>query len=248
MKILLYAFLFCIFYGSGAYAQDSTQSYMAAKPHFLIERQYNNKRVYKKLAIQARNYDKRNEFPFSQLVYAYAAGPDYDPYGKDTIDMLYKLAYEIENQEDPDILEKKFLQFNTIVNNHLGNLGIVNAVISLTRQNKTLCDIKFLEWIKGGLIERLLRSGDGYNIATAYQIVSMEEETLLLLKRNLELIGREYFSTGTQFYHIYRTIGRKTGDPVKLYTNLGLVMSHEIVSRYIENPYYKFTPQIPDDY
>jgi len=248
MRFLLYAFILSLLFSTSVHAQDSTQSLVMVNPHFLIKRQYNKRLVYKRLAAQARNYDRRNEFPFERMAYAYASGPDYDPYGKDTIDMLYKLAYDVENIKDPEVLEKKYLQFTNIVNDHLGNLGIVNAVISLTRQNAILGDIEFLQWIKNGLIERLLRSGNGYNPATAYRIVSMEEESFLLIHKHLELIDREYFSTGNQFYHVYRTQERKTRNPVKFYTNLGGVMLHEITNKYIENPYYKFTPKIPDDY
>lgn len=248
MRFLLYAFLFSVLFSSGVYAQSSDLSYLQADPNALIQRQYDHRLVYKKLATQARNYDRRNEFPFARMANAYANGPDYDPYGKETIEMLYKLAYDVENIKDPEVLEKKYLQFTNIVNDHLGNLGVINAVISLTRQNAILGDIEFFQWVKNGLIERLLRSGNGYNPATAYRIISLEEESLLLIQRNLELIDREYFSTGNQFFHVYRTRGRRTGDLVKFYTNLGNIMSYETTSRYIEDPYYEFTPQIPDNY
>lgn len=248
MRFLLYAFLLSVLFSSSVHAQNSELSYLQTDPSVLIKRQYDNRLVYKRLAKQARNYDRRNEFPFDQMVYAYAGSPDYDPYGKETIDTLYKLAYDVENIKDPEGLKKKYLQFTNIVNDHLGNLGIVNAAISLTRQNAILTDIDFLQWIKNGLIKRLLRSGDGYNPATAYRIVSMEEENFLLIHKNLELIDREYFSTGRQFFHVYRTQNRKTGDLVKFYTSLGGIVLSEIVNKSIENPYYKFTPKITDDY
>ena len=73
-------------------------------------------------------------------------------------------------------------------------------------------------------------------------------DNFLLMQKNLELIDREFFSTGSQFYHVYRTQQRGTGNLIKFYTDLGNVMSREIVNKTIENPYYRYTPKVPDDF
>ena len=230
-----------------AYAQDLSGFYMRSNPERLVKQRYLQKSAYVEWVVRAKAH-KKGQFPFAKLALAYAGGPDYDPYGTETIDILSKIAFDAEQTKDSEELKSFYNSFNQVVNNHLGNYAVVSAAIVLVRQNENLGDLEFLQWIKAGLITRLLSSGDGYSIPKSYMIISLAEEGFLLSTKKKKLVQTEFLSTGNQFYHVHLVEDKETQAPQKIYTNMGLVMNKEITDKRIEDPYYRYVPDVPDDF
>lgn len=219
-------------------------SYYRANREMIIDTQYTYKFMYERWVAKAHNYGK-GEFPFHKIVEPYAKGPDYDPYSEDTLNVLYEHAYMAENAPSENEKLLAIDKFKDLLDDHYGNLEVVTAGISLVRQNKDLGDLKFLNWLRAGLVERALTAGPGVDLFTAYDLYTSGEELLILRQKNAKVIEFEELSDGEHYYRIYTIEDKDSGSPSKVYFNFTQVMRGLIDMETLKDPYYKYTPNIP---
>lgn len=241
LKLAVSLLVSCVLWSGNSSAQPAPL-YPYINVESVIKRQYQQKYAYISWLDRARAHT-RGQFPFYQLVGAYSRGPDYDPYAQETIKKLIDLAFIVEQAEDVDEKDRSLMEFQVLLESHMGNYDVVNAAISLVRQNEELGDIEFLKWLKQGLGERALRSGKGHDIYSAYTIYTPGEEDLIIMRWQADIIDTETISDGRQFYHIHYYEDRQTGRPGKIYINFAPIMERVILNRQLEDPYYVYEPQ-----
>jgi hypothetical protein len=214
----------------------------------IYRNQYISKFAYESRLLQAKEAARHpeREFPFHNLVQSYAGGPDYDPLATQTIQTLYDLTYKLQHSENKDDV---FYEFKTLLEKHLANYDIVTAAIPLVKDNAYLGDLKFLEWLRAGLQQRLLQSEqNGADLYSAYNIYSAGEETLILRYNNAKLIKTDILDTGNEFYHIHLVEDIRSGRPFKIYARLTEIMRGIEQQQKLADPFYEYTPRPPADF
>ena len=187
-------------------------------------------------------------YSLGRLTDAYIHSAHYDPEAVETIDRLYALAFAAQKEDTPLKTRMRAINdFQTTLRSHLANLDIVNTGINLMRLNDTLegeiINLRFLNWIKDGLIRRLTHSGTGDTIREAYRIISNGEEAYILALRNFKIIQTEDLFARGDYYHIHLVEDRDTGRPWKIYTNVTAPLEHQKRINALQNPH-----PIYDDY
>lgn len=159
-------------------------------------------------------------FKIYDYVNTYAQTPQYDPLGGATQRLLFQYAYEYEQEEDGAKKSIILDKFQKMVKAHMANYNAVTVALSLARGNEDLFDVEALEAMRGLLQERVLESGTGNTLRTAYKIYTAEEETFVLLSRQVEILETEEITTPASAHNIHRVINLVTKEPETVYTNI----------------------------
>lgn len=156
---------------------------------------------------------------FSEFRRNYALTSQYAPIADTITDEMLKRAFEAQNAATPEAAKKAYDAFNVLVMDHMANLQVVLQALALARTDKRFGDTKTLEWVRTGLLKNLMVSGDGKTLRDAYDIISLEEEIILLqslgIKPTQTLSNRE----GIIYYNMHDYIDTKTGRPSTLFVN-----------------------------
>lgn len=237
----------CFIAVAGAATQATAQTRYAPDEinrEAIIQNQYQNKYMYEYWVSRAKTYGE-GKFPFYNIVNAYSLGPDYDPFSKETLDKLYEYAYLAQNAETENEQLQAEDDFKDLLDDHYGNLDVLNAGISLVRQNPILGDLKFLIYMKNGITQRALNSGTGIDAYSAYDLFTSGEEVLILKTKNGRIIDVEEINTGSTFYRIYTLEDKDTGVPSRVYFNFSSIMRGLITAEKLKDPFYKYEARPP---
>lgn len=227
MYRFLWIFVIALLCLSGAQAMAQSRDSLRKNPdYYKIKNELQYEYQYKAWLARARQYaaKSRAKFPFFTLIEAYTRGPHYDPYGQNTIDLLYKYSFEARSAETSEAMMQAVQNFKDTLDRHMANYTIVLAAVPLVEQNPDLGDVKFLKWMRSGLAQRALGSGTGNVMSSAYEVFSIGEEGLIFSSRRVKLMGTEIMEGGNQYYHIHMTEELGSGKPVKIYVRLTTVM------------------------
>ncbi|GEM_PF-5802100 len=242
-------FLCAVLAPPSAFAQYDLKN-ERVQEHLILKRYIQNKYLYQKRLIEVLEYynGRPGTYPIYKLIEPYIRGEFYDPFGEKTIDELYELAYIADSADDPDTSARAAEDFKTVLKWHYPNYTILRKAIPLVRENAALGDAKLLQWMQNLLVQRLLKSGNGQVLNTAYQIFSLEEENLILSHHNVKVINTEVINNGREYYHIHLVEDRETGKPFKIYTRLSEVMQRIFDLKKEKNPNYTYPLGLPDNF
>ena len=149
---------------------------------------------------------------------AYAASAEYNPYDTKISD-IRKAAIDFQNQ-------KKFPEAIAEVQKGLARSKYnIDLLIILATCYRTLGDVANADksrelWMS--LMDSVLRSGDGHDYATAFKVISVDEEYSLLRVLQLEVINQSLESHDGSQFDVMRVKSGKSDQEFVLYFNVDL--------------------------
>lgn len=172
--------------------------------------------IYAALLEQVKQADPN--FDFTALRMAYAGSEDYDPYSfsamatKKTMyaaldDKDYETALELANQ----MLETNYISPDAHVAALYACEGLGQAQ-----------EAEFHRYVLKGLIASIMSSGDGKSEETAYVVVLIDEEYLLLDVLGIEHSGQQLAEKDGHMFDMFEGMEKKTNTPVTLYFNVDI--------------------------
>ncbi len=157
---------------------------------------------YEWMARQAIAHRPDN-FDFGQFRRYYAGTEQYDPIGQTILKKLYALAFTLENETNTAEVQKITDEYTTLINAHLANIEVITAAAGLSAQNSKLGDPDFFRWLRAGLLQSVMISGDGENLFRAYSVVTLAEETALLQNLPVKVLDVKTEQSGGVYYNMH---------------------------------------------
>lgn len=164
------------------------------------------------------------DFNFTSFRSRYSQTEQYDPVGAAVKKRMLDYYFEISQGADPAKIKKALRGYQTLVMNHLASIDVVTLAQALSRQNSRLGPERVYAWVRKGLTESLVYSGDGGSISGAYDVITTGEEAVLLRELKVVLLATESHHEGAIYYNIYRVKDRATGATREIYVDLSLPM------------------------
>ena len=87
--------------------------------------------------------------------------------------------------------------------NQLANIDVVSQAIVLAKDDKRFGDPNFFRWMRAGLLQSVLDSGDGVNLFRAYDVVTLGEDTALIGALHVKSIKIETRESGGDYYNLH---------------------------------------------
>lgn len=149
---------------------------------------------------------------------AYAASAEYNPYDTKISD-IRRAAVEFQN-------EKKFPEAIAEAQKGLARSKYnIDLLIILATCYRTLGDVVNADksrelWMS--LMDSVLRSGDGHDYATAFKVISVDEEYSLLRVLQLEVTNQSLESHDGSQFDVMSVKSAKSGQEYVLYFNVDL--------------------------
>ena len=172
---------------------------------------------YSSLLARVKNFDRSVDFTALRL--AYTKTPDYNPYAK----------YGGERQVMHDALKNK--RYET---------ALINAQFILHRNYVDIdahfvCKIAYREmnnteksdfhhFVVKGLIDSIFNSGDGKSQETAYLVINIDEENVVLSVLGFRKTMQSLKSSNGHLYDEIEAINRETGESSLFYFEVDLLL------------------------
>jgi hypothetical protein len=155
---------------------------------------------------------------FTALRLAYAASTAYAPYR--FFDQEEEMYAALEEEDYDRAIE---LANQILAQNYLSpraHLAAMSAYMGLDRQEEA----DYHHYVLDGLIASVLDSGDGTTFETAFVVILVEEEYMILGVLGIGNASQGLVEEEGHFYDKFEGIFTETGDPVTLYFNIDLLM------------------------
>lgn len=174
-------------------------------------------------------------FDFMEFRSVYARTRQYDPMGDKTIGQMNDLAYLVMNQEDPERAQGALFAYQTLVSNHLAHIDVVMLALSLARQDKRFGKPEFFDWVKEGIINTVVISGDGLSLSGAYDVITLSEETVLFHRLGLKPYKTQSAKEGIVYYNMHDAIDVGTGEKRPVFVDTRIPMKYLAAVKEIED-------------
>lgn len=219
---ILALFTVVAFYATPASAQiygtgKTPDSEMAPQGDFQARPYYNQ-------MVRDALRNKPSRFDFMKFRIFYSQTPQYDPISTTALDQMNDYAYIVMNDSDPERVKSAILAYQTVVSNHLANLDVVLQAISLSKQDKRFGNPAFFQWMRDGLMKSVVISGSGYSLQQAYDVITMQEETMLLRRLGFRPTESVQRKEGIIFYNMHTVMDPKTGKERTIFVNTSIPM------------------------
>lgn len=183
--------------------------------------------IYDTTAEEIMEKEWSNKLPrhldFMALRRQYVTTPYYDPFSEDLLKLIDDIAAEMleafESGEDEKV--KRLHKFyKDIMTYQIANFTIVSRAWQLAREHPIYGNYKFWNTVRSELFQTILESGDGFTFETAYDVITLDEETYLL-----QYLGYDVKSTlpsyerGQYRYNIHAVVEESTGLDYEIYIN-----------------------------
>ncbi|NCT41800.1 MAG: hypothetical protein GW778_09100 [Alphaproteobacteria bacterium] len=183
-----------------------------------VDRSYRANPYYDYEVRQAMLY-MRDDYRFNKLRSLYVDTSQYDPIGEDTVNAMQKLAYIVQSDGDYDKRAQAIESYRNLVMMHMGNIRVVAQALAFAKLDSTFGSPRFFSWLRKGLVRDLISVGDGKSINSAYHIITLSEETVLIGQLGLRVINTVSADQGTLFYNMHEVENIKTGQRSTLFVN-----------------------------
>lgn len=164
------------------------------------------------------------EFSFQNYRKNYAFSRRYDPLAEDIKKQMLNLAYLMQAGDDATRQAQEKKRYEALVYDHLANLGVVTLALSLSRDDPRFGSEKFFSKVQSGLFSSVLDSGTGTSLSNAYDVITIDEEAMLL--RYLKIVPMNTISAheGSVYYNMHDYQDSKTGLARTLFVNTKIPM------------------------
>ena len=166
------------------------------------------------------------KFGFMKFRGLYARTRQYDPFGDKALKTINDLVYIVLHDEDPERVETALFAYQTEVSNHLAHIDVVMLALSLAREDKRFGKVKFFEWMRDGLIETVVISGDGYTLAGAYDVITLSEEVILFNRLGFRKIDTKPVKEGIIYYNMHDVEDLRDGTKRTVFVNTSIPMKY----------------------
>lgn len=144
------------------------------------------------------------DFNYSMFRLQYSRSDYYRPDASALIQDLMQQAYIVdEGAESEEERETALKTYHSILSQHLANYGVLKQAIVFSYQDPRFGNYKTLQAILDGMLESIERSGNGETLNGAYDVITMEEETALLVTLGKKVISTEARSSGISHYNMH---------------------------------------------
>jgi hypothetical protein len=158
---------------------------------------------------------------YTALRNAYALSDHYDPYGMQT-KPLFSAAWEAFQAKD---CNRAVASARAMFAINYVTVPMHFVVSDCLRQTDDAAGADREAAIARGLAKSLLDSGDGKSIATAYHVVSLNEEGFVLTMLGFHEEKQALLSDGGHQYDLLEGRDEKTGEPRSAYFNVDALMA-----------------------
>lgn len=166
------------------------------------------------------------DFNFGAFRNFYARSPYYTPLDDPIISNMQDLAYKIEHSADPAKQLEAREQYDILLEQHLGNLGVITQALVLSQNNDAFGNPERLTKIRDGLLENIVSSGTGRALHSAYTVITPAEERALLHALEFEVAQTQSGRTGVLYYNMHDGIFTKTGEPFTVFVDTTVPIKH----------------------
>lgn len=176
------------------------------------------KQSYYLLLEKVKAFDRSSDFKALRLSYTETSG--YDPYSDNTearkamFDALDSKQYEKAIKHAQSILEGNYVDIEAHIVSSISYRGIRDSGKS-----------DFHDFIVKGLVGSILGSGDGKGTESAYQVISIKEEYVILDVLGLEMKIQSLIVSNGHSYDRLETITPETGKTEVLYFNVDIPLA-----------------------
>jgi hypothetical protein len=155
---------------------------------------------------------------FTELRMAYAQTSQYDPYNFSIGELRNSMftALDAQNYELALKLADDILTQNYIFTD--AHLVATRAYENLGRTEEA----KYHRYVLDGLIDSILQSGDGKTPESAFVVVLIEEEYVILAILQIADAGQSQRDIDGQSYDVFNGVDPQTNNPVELYFNIDI--------------------------
>jgi hypothetical protein len=180
---------------------------------------YLSQPMYNTLVHQAIRTRSR-EFEFGTLRSLYTRTAQYDPLGDTTIQKIANLTFVIENNSDPQKRKEAIDEYGDLVAAHLANIDVVSQALMLSRENKIYGDPAFYEWVQTGLLRNLISSGSGKTLNSAYDAITLGEESQLINILKIQVLQTDSRHSGALWYNMHLVKDSAHAEPYWMFVNV----------------------------
>jgi hypothetical protein len=180
--------------------------------------------LYRQMIVDAVKH-RPADFNFTQFRSLYAQYAYYEPLAALTQNMMLDKAFYIIQEKDEAKREKMLLDYRLLVQRHLANIDIVAQALALARQDPRFGDPELYAWLRQGLLDSVMRSGNGQTLTSAYEIISLGEETALLNALGVRVVQTLNRESGMMAYNIYDVELLRDGSKRSIFTNITIPMN-----------------------
>lgn len=170
----------------------------------------------------------------------YTQSKYYDPMGVQPAEDLLGYAYAVETSDNADKSAAALERYNGVLTQHLADIGVVRQAYALARQNPRFGDTGALLQIYNGLLESIMRSGDGLRLNTAYHVITLAEEVIVLGQIGLRIAETKYHEMSIMKYNMHFVKDPAPDQPLTIFINIGVPL-RELESR------EDIDPTVPND-
>lgn len=163
-------------------------------------------------------------FRFGQLRRHYMQTRQFDPVGEAITDEMLALSYKAQNTNDTAQINSLLVRYRALVMDHLGNLQVVLQALSLSKLDRRFGNPKFFSWMRDGLVNDVLISGDGKTLRGAYDIITVAEETVLLNKLGVRVLDTQERHEGAVYYTMHEVEDLRSGQKYTVFVNTSFAM------------------------
>lgn len=237
MRHCLYILLvLALFAPWAAGAQDKTMGGTVSSHNIYdYDRSYSANPRYRYYVRRAIRHQPE-DFDFSAFRLQYVHTSQYDPFGERTREKILQYAYTVQHSEDEKEVDDALAKYQRLVADHLAHIGIVTQVLALAAEDKRFGNVKFFRWLKRGLMNEVLTSGDGKTLDGAYDVMTLDEEAMLIRWLNFKLVSTEPRRSGYLYYNMHTVESLETGRKFTLFVNTTYPLSK--AAKLAERPDY----------
>lgn len=151
---------------------------------------------------------------FARLRISYIDSPEFKN-AKDTSEQSTRMSEAFKARDFKQVIQNA----NVVLENNYTDLDAHFYAFTACRE---LADVKLAEFHRAvfqGLVQSILKSGDGKSPETAYVVVIVHEEYVVLSVLGLQPQGQSLLHDKGHSYDVMKAKDRKSGEPVTLYFN-----------------------------
>ena len=186
-------------------------------------RAYQANPIFSALAHEIYNGPAKR-FSFTNFRRNYAQTRQYAPIAHDVVRALLDTAYLVQNPKETGDEEIALRAYTSLLMDHLANLRVVEQALSLSLQDSRFGNVAALKRVRAGLLDNLLRSGNGSSLRKAYDVITLEEEIALIRLLGLRTTDSHPRLEGIVHYTMHDVTAPETGEAFTVFINTSFPM------------------------
>lgn len=140
----------------------------------------------------------------------------------DTSERKKKMFAELKAEKYPDAIKSA----EVVLNGDFADIDAHYVAFAANRALNNTEQADFHKWAFQGLIDSIMHSGDGKSMATAYEVVEVHEEYVVLRYLGLMPGEQSLLNQGAHSYDKMVAVDPRTNEKVQLFFNIDIEEKH----------------------